>query len=127
PLKTGGITVASVPKRVKRLAMARHYSMPVSVQSVRQDEAGETREQSPTDATRHILHRYRKPDALRAQQHCGVDSDDFTDLGNQGPAAVAGVDRRVGLQVAAIAFLSVAGEDACGDGIGQAGGAADGV
>jgi len=67
------------------------------------------------------------PDALGVLQYQGVDPDDLAILGERGAAAVAGVDRRVGLDEARVSLAAVARKDARGYRVAQARGAADGV
>src|SRR5262249_4743555 len=73
------------------------------------------------------LARVRETDALRAGQDHRVDAGRLAALGDQRSAAVAWVDRGVGLQEPAVSLHSGSGKDARGDGVGEAGRIADAV
>src|SRR5438270_2175688 len=73
------------------------------------------------------LDRDGEADALCPLQHQGIDADHLTILPDQRAAAVAGIDRRIGLQEALVTGTAIAREDSRGHAVGQSRGVADGV
>src|SRR6267378_4035471 len=68
------------------------------------------------EAIENLLDRNGKSDTLRAAQDGGIDSKDLSRLIDQGSAAVAGIDGRIGLQRAMFVEFPISREDAGGHG-----------
>src|SRR3989440_12854778 len=73
------------------------------------------------------LDRDGEADAVRPLQYQGIDADHLAILPDQRAAAVAGIDRCVGLQEALVTGTAIAREDSRGHAVGQSRGVADGV
>src|SRR5258708_9668694 len=68
------------------------------------------------EAIENLLDWNGKTDTLRAAQDGGIDSKDLSRLIDQGSAAVAGIDGRIGLQRAMFVEFPISREDAGGHG-----------